>query len=76
MGNHIEGIELLPQKDRGDCVRLWNGRETSVRDNHLTHCRDGIYIELSMKSKIAGNTIERSPREETSKLASSCRKAS
>ncbi len=60
VGNRIEGMEQLSQEDRGDCVHLWNARGTTVRDNHLTLCRDGIYMELSTKSTIVGNTIERS----------------
>ncbi len=60
VANRIEGMEELSEEDRGDCVHLWSARETTVRDNHLTLCRDGIYMELSTRSTIVGNTIERS----------------
>lgn len=58
--NRVEGIADLPRNERGDCIHLWDGRDVVVKGNTLSHCRDGIYMELSTDCLVEGNTISES----------------
>ena len=59
-GNRVVGLEHATQNQRGDCIHLWDADGVRVTDNTLSHCRDGIYMELTSDGVIAGNEIARS----------------
>lgn len=55
--NRVSGLEELTQNQRGDCIHLWDADGVTVSGNTVTHCRDGIYMELTSSGRIAGNEI-------------------
>lgn len=59
-GNHVAGLAELQQNARGNCVHLWSARGAVIADNDLDHCRDGIYMDLSMDATVTGNTVRNS----------------
>lgn len=56
-GNTLAGRPDVGQNQRGDCIHLWSTKAAVVRGNNLTHCRDGIYMELSMDTEVIANEI-------------------
>ena len=55
--NRIVGLEELTHNERGDCIHLWDADGTRVADNTVTHCRDGIYLELTSNAVIERNDV-------------------
>jgi len=58
--NRIEGRGKLRVNDRGDGIHLWDVEGAEIRGNTVLDARDGIYMELSRKCRVTGNTIRRS----------------
>ncbi|HKI95907.1 MAG TPA: nitrous oxide reductase family maturation protein NosD [Gemmatimonadales bacterium] len=54
--NHIAGLAELPVGIRGDGIRLWEVRRSSVARNRLTDSRD-IVVWYSPNNRIVGNTV-------------------
>lgn len=57
LANTIEGMADLPRGKRGDCIHLWAAKTAFVRENRISECRDGIYMELSTDCQIIRNDI-------------------
>lgn len=55
--NQVVGLKAASQHERGDCLHLWDADEARVVDNQLSHCRDGIYLELTNETVVATNRI-------------------
>lgn len=55
--NRVLGIESFTQNQRGDCIHLWDADGAVVSGNHVAHCRDGIYMELTSAGRIERNEI-------------------
>jgi nitrous oxidase accessory protein len=53
--NRVVGKDL-PQAQRGDAVRLWNGRHNRIEDNRFTRARDLTFTN-SPDNRIAGNVF-------------------
>ncbi len=58
--NEIHGILEFSEEDRGDCIHLWSADEFQISNNRVSHCRDGIYLELSHDGEIADNEVTKS----------------
>ncbi len=58
-GNRVRGLADLPVGIRGDGIRLWEVRGSSVTGNRLEDSRD-IVVWYSPGNRIAGNTVVRS----------------
>jgi len=58
--NRVDGISEIPRGQRGDCIHLWAARGVLVKDNKISECRDGIYMELAKDCRIIGNSIVKS----------------
>lgn len=56
-GNQIIGLEAIVHNRRGDCIHVWDADGVQVTHNSLSHCRDGIYLELTSAAVIDGNDI-------------------
>lgn len=59
INNLIRGPDQGPLGLRGDGVRLWETRDSEVRDNQVIGCRDMV-IWYSRNNEIVGNTVVRS----------------
>ncbi len=59
-GNEILGIVDFSEEDRGDCIHLWSSDQFQISNNRVSHCRDGIYLELSHDGEIADNEVTES----------------
>lgn len=57
IGNTIVGRPDLQSVARGNGIQLYNSTGAQVLDNHISHTRDGIYVDLSGKSVFRGNRI-------------------
>lgn len=55
--NRVRGLETASHNERGDCIHLWDADEAQVAGNQLSHCRDGIYLELTNGADIDTNRI-------------------
>ena len=55
--NTIVGRRDLQMAARGNGIQLYNSANAHVLDNHISHARDGIYVDLSKKSIFRGNRI-------------------
>jgi NosR/NirI family transcriptional regulator, nitrous oxide reductase regulator len=55
--NRIVGLQSASHNERGDCIHLWDADEARVVGNQLSHCRDGIYLELTNNADIDTNRI-------------------
>lgn len=58
-GNFVEGAGKGPLGLRGDCIRLWETRQSVVERNHVVGGRD-IVVWYSPGNRVAGNLVERS----------------
>jgi nitrous oxidase accessory protein len=54
-GNRITGKDL-PQAQRGDAIRLWNGRHNRIENNRFIRARDLTFAN-SADNRIAGNVF-------------------
>lgn len=57
MRNTIIGRRDLQSAARGNGIQLYNSSGAQVLDNHISHARDGIYVDLSRKAVFRGNRI-------------------
>jgi NosR/NirI family nitrous oxide reductase transcriptional regulator len=55
--NRVIGLESAAQNARGDCLHLWDADGARVVGNQLSHCRDGIYLELTNEADVETNRI-------------------
>ena len=55
--NRVIGLESASQNERGDCLHLWDADGARVVGNQLSHCRDGIYLELTNDANVETNRI-------------------
>jgi nitrous oxidase accessory protein len=46
----------------GNGIHLWNARDIDVTDNRIAGHRDGIYLEFTHDTRVAGNTSEHNLR--------------
>ncbi len=67
-GVHIEGIQFenVPQTSTIDYagVKVVESRYVTVKNNRFRNCYFGVYLSATDHSKVIGNDIEGSPREE------------
>lgn len=52
--NTISGIGAS-EASSGNAIHLWNSKELLVKDNHVYHMRDGIYIEFGSDNIFENN---------------------
>jgi nitrous oxidase accessory protein len=57
--NVIQGPDEGPLGLRGDGIRLWETRDSEVRNNQVIGCRDMV-VWYSSRNKLLGNTVVRS----------------
>lgn len=55
--NVITGRRDLLSAARGNGVQVFNVDGVQVIDNHISHARDGIYVDVSRNAVFRGNTI-------------------
>ena len=58
--NHIVGLDSLRHNQRGDCIHVWDADGVRITHNEVSHCRDGVYLELTSAAVIDGNDISHS----------------
>lgn len=58
--NRIVGIQHAATNYRGNCINLTGSQEVHISKNVLSHCRDGIYMELCHDASVIGNEIDES----------------
>ena len=56
--NVIQGPDEGPLGLRGDGIRLWETRDSEVRNNQVIGCRD-LVVWYSSRNKLIGNTVVR-----------------
>lgn len=54
-GNRVVGKDL-PQAQRGDAIRMWNGRHNTIENNRFERARDLTFAN-SPENRIAGNVF-------------------
>lgn len=54
LNNTIEG-DAVEEYNSGNGIQLWYCKNIEVRDNKVSHVRDGIYLEFSDFIEISGN---------------------
>lgn len=59
IGNFIQGPDQGPLGLRGDGIRLWETRDSEIRDNQVIGSRD-VVVWYSSNNKLIGNTVVRS----------------
>jgi nitrous oxidase accessory protein len=59
LNNLVQGPDEGPLGLRGDGIRLWETRDSEVRDNQVIGCRDMV-IWYSSNNKLVRNTVVRS----------------
>ena len=59
LNNVVQGPDEGPLGLRGDGIRLWETRDSEVRDNHVIGCRDMV-VWYSSDNEIVRNTVVRS----------------
>jgi len=57
--NVVQGPDQGPLGLRGDGIRLWETRDSEVRDNQVIGCRDMV-VWYSSGNRLIGNTVVRS----------------
>lgn len=57
ISNTIVGRLDLQSVARGNGIQIYNSTGAQVLNNHISHTRDGIYVDLSGKSVFRGNRI-------------------
>ena len=57
--NVVQGPDHGPLGLRGDGIRLWETRDSEVRDNQVIGCRDMV-VWYSINNELIGNTVVRS----------------
>ena len=60
-GNRITGRHSREMAS-GNGIHLWQSREITIANNHITGQRDGIYFEFVHNSTITGNVSEKNLR--------------
>jgi len=58
--NIITGSKNLGANYRGNCINLTGSQRGHIKDNILSYCRDGIYMELCHDAEVSGNKIKES----------------
>lgn len=56
--NVIEGMKALSKNARGNCVNLTGSQRVHILNNRMSHCRDGIYMEICHDATVVGNEIK------------------
>ncbi|MBW2686745.1 MAG: right-handed parallel beta-helix repeat-containing protein [Deltaproteobacteria bacterium] len=56
--NVIQGPDRGPLGLRGDGIRLWETRDSEIRNNQVIGCRD-LVVWYSSRNKLIGNTVVR-----------------
>ena len=59
IGNVVQGPDEGPLGLRGDGIRLWETRDSEVRDNQVIGCRDMV-VWYSSNNELVGNSVVRS----------------
>jgi nitrous oxidase accessory protein len=59
--NTLAGVATTEEAS-GNGIHLWTARNIAVIDNRVSGHRDGIYLEFTHRSVVAGNTSERNLR--------------
>jgi len=54
----IQGPDEGPLGLRGDGIRLWETRDSEIRNNQVIGCRD-LVVWYSSRNKLIGNTVVR-----------------
>jgi nitrous oxidase accessory protein len=57
-GNRVRGRTDTRVPDRGNGIQLFDGTDLVVRDNVVTHARDGIYVSATEESLIENNRTD------------------
>lgn len=57
LDNRVTGLAELTHNQRGDCIHLWDADGVRVSGSKVTHCRDGIYMELTSDGQIDRNEV-------------------
>lgn len=55
--NIIRGAKISDMNYRGNCVNLTGSQTVQIKDNTMSNCRDGIYMELCHDAEVTGNSI-------------------
>ena len=56
-GNLITGKRDHPSASRGNGIQLYNTTGATIRGNHISFVRDGIYVDVSHHAAFIGNSI-------------------
>lgn len=54
-GNRVVGRRDLRVNERGNGISLWNAPGAELRDNDISHGRDGIFVATSRNNRFIGN---------------------
>lgn len=55
-------VRARSEYETGNGIHLWQSTQATIRDNHVTGHRDGIYFEFVTNSLIEGNVCEKNQR--------------
>ncbi len=57
-GSRITGLPIVHPSQRGNGIELYDADGATVRDNHASGLRDGIFVNATDDSEISGNLLE------------------